>query len=377
MGLFGSPRSKTVALIDIGSSSVAGAYARIQDIGAPEIIYSVRVPFPVKSGKLVSTIMLDALDELGRLLVEKGAPILRQETGSGSIESVYASVASPWQQSSVHQKVIEDPKQFVFSRAHLNLTPEDIPLPKGCVRSGAHVIATLLNGYEVANPFGKKVRRADLLVLSSALDTEVSKAITNTLKRWYHMHEVQVTAFAPLVYEAYRIIFPHEKDFLVLQVSGESTDAAFVKKGILVDVASLPTGVATIARAAHEEGGLHADGGDVIDPARNMQFSMRVKDAQEKWMKDLSDMLRDFASRHALPRTVFLMSEEEPREYIKRLLTGSDLHSLWLSNEPLTVLPTLPSHLSAHVKVGTSASADTGIMMLAVAYAHRRANVLL
>jgi hypothetical protein len=71
------------------------------------------------------------------------------------------------------------------------------------------------------------------------------------------------------------------------------------------------------------------------------------------------------------------MSEEEPREYIKRLLTGSDLHSLWLSNEPLTVLPTLPSHLSAHVKVGTSASADTGIMMLAVAYAHRRANVLL
>lgn len=369
---FTKSSAQTIALIDIGSSSVGGALARIEKGTKPILLFTERVPIEAKSGRSLSECMLEALDGLGQSLLVKGAPILREQTGHGSVDAVFASISSPWQKTHVDAKVIEESKPFLFTKAHIALSEAQEEVPEGFLRTEQSVIAVLLNGYEVRQPFGKKVKRADLVLLSSLLDTLVTTAIQNKLHTWYHTHNVHLSAFAPIAYEAYRDTFPHQKDFVLLHVGGEATDLAFVKNGLLVDVASVPSGLRTIMRAAHTtEGGLHGSGGDVIDPALNTHFSMRVKEAQDAWVKQLTDTFRDFSSRHALSRTLFLLSEEGTSEYVKRLLNATDMHALWLSDDPLTVLPSVPSLWSTYVQVKGEAKGDVLLMMLALAYEKR------
>jgi hypothetical protein len=163
-------------------------------------------------------------------------------------------------------------------------------------------------------------------------------------------------------------LYPHEKDFLIMDVTGEATDIAFVKKGLLTDVATAPIGIFTIMRASKGSNAFAASAGDVIDPARNTNLSVRVKDAEAKWISALEAVLRDFSSRHALPRTMFLISDAQPSEYLKRTLDAEALHKLWLSDDPLTILPVLPSHFTPYVQTKGEAVGDPILMMLALAY---------
>lgn len=352
MGLFGK-KNRILALIDIGSSSIAGGYASIAPDGSPHIHYATRIPIEVHDREVAPIDMLKTLGALSTRLLQEGAPALRKAVGSGSIDSVVAAIGSPWQETRIRAEFIDKKgKPFTFTKTLLaEIVANKEAVSEGRIPSGELVIATLLNGYETKNPFGKKAERAELVILSSTIEAKVAASIREEITKLYHTKDVRLTAFAPVSYTVLRDLYPHEKDFLVLHASGEATDLALIKRGLLVDVASIPFGFNSVRREA----------------ATGAPVSMDTDSAaRTKWISALADCLRSFSDKHALPRTVFLLADEQMREYLGNLLNDHALHSLWLSDEPLTIIPSVPQHLSKAVTCDQGCEKDLFLSMLAL-----------
>lgn len=375
MGILGnifSTGHASVALVDIGSGSVAGAYLSHGKNGHV-IEYSVRVPVRIRDNEEVSSAMLRALAEVDEKLVKEGAPLLRRATGSGSVGEVFVSVASPWQETTVRTERFEETSPVTFTRSLMReLVHKTAVIADGRVSSGESVIATMLNGYETSLPFGKRVNRADIVILSSTLDTAVASAIETALRATYHTRSISFTAFASLTYTVFRDIFPHEKDYLIVDVTGEATDIVFVKRGLLASVVSVPLGVSHLV---HSLGTLlptpdmHTETGKIHITKTNGGGAAAA--ARSTWVGHIVAALKTFSEHHALPRTIFLLADDPVREYIRRALDDESLRSLWLSDEPLSILPVLASHFLPRVTIAPTATGDTFLMMLALYHGKR------
>jgi hypothetical protein len=377
MSLFGSKKEKTsVVLIDIDSSSVGGALAHLADDEQPIIYYTARQVIEQLEHEDQSQAMLRTLTELANDLVTKGAPTLRKETGSGHINKILVSIGAPWQKTTVRSEILQEQKHFVFTKALLNeIIQKEKEVPKGYSKSSETVIATLLNGYEISQPFGKKATRAELIILSSLLDTNVAKAVENSLRKTYHTHALTMTAFAPAAYAVFRDVYPHEKDFLVLDISGNATDLVSVKHGMLVNVATIPHGIQELVADSILAGKSVSSGSPLLDPACNARFSLQMQKAEKAWLKNVEVALQEFAAGHALPRTVFMLADTDAHEYLKHLLDTPDMRNLWLTTEPLRVIPVVSSHLASLLKMrGGEADGDVSLEILAL-YARHVGNV--
>lgn len=348
MSLFG-PKATSIALIDIGSASVGGALARVAPNRHPTIYYSVRIPIELRDHRAADEDMLEALNSVGAMLIRQGAPALRKATGSGSVSQVLMSIGSPWQETQIRTQAIAMGHPFTFTKTLLGDTIAQMDgHTHDRVRSGEFVIATLLNGYEVANPFGKRANRADLIVLSSTVDKNAALTAHEAVRSLFHTEDIEVTAFAPLSYTVLRDLYPHEKEYLVLSVSGESTDIALVKNGLLVAVTT----------AAH---GLHH-----LKSGKPISLREGKGPAEQEWITSLAAALRTLASERALPRTVFLLTEDGVRDYLAKVLDDPALHRLWLSDDPLTIIPSVPQHLAPYVEVGPGVTRDLQLSFLAL-----------
>jgi hypothetical protein len=367
---FGKRKTGIVTLIDIGSASVGGAYVRYQAGTQPLICYTARVDVAPRDGEDMADSMLRSLSFLEQLLAEEGAPELRRMFGDVVIERVVVSIAAPWQDMAVTTTQIEEQKPFVFTRGHVEKAVHKATLTEGHVLSGQTVISTILNGYQVAKPFGKRVSRAELVVLSSSVDRKAADSIRASLRRAFHSDDIEITAFAPAAYAAFRSLYPHQKDLVVIDVSGTATDVLFVKHGTLAQAASVPQGTHDLLRAALAAGKhAHLGGQDLLDQGANATFEKGAEAAESAWLQGLRDVFSRFAAERALPHAVFLLADHDAREYLKRTIEESAIRELWLTEEPLSVMMMDPAHLSGQVKMYGSSEQDLFLSILALASA--------
>jgi len=328
---------ESVVLVDIGSASVAGAYAHFKKGEQPSVVYTKRVPIVAREGAEVAEDMERALAVLTEALIVEGVPELARATGSGKVSGVLASIAAPWQDTAVRTETIEKAKPFTFSHGLVNeaIRVTEPPL-EGKTMSEESVIATFLDGYETSNPFGKRATKADVVILSSSLDASVAETVTKALQRAYHTHEIRLTAFAPVAYAVFRDVYPHEKNFLILDVTGQGSDLTLVKRGILAAAISTPHGI------------------------------QQLQASKEDWVKGLTEVLGNLAQKHALPRTLFVLAEESSSDILKSILDEAPFRSVWLSDDPLAMIPILPEHFAPYVRTQGLAAGDVFLAMLAL-----------
>lgn len=372
-----------MVLITIGSSACSGAYVEYKTGKQPTIHYSTRHVIESRKDEDLKASMLRTLDAIGTDLIEVGAPALRRETGSGSVDGVLVSVAGPWQETKVRTETINPGKPFTFTRHMLSeIIASGSHIPEDRVSFGESVIATILNGYDIPDPFGKEANRAEIVILSSTLDKDVTEQVRTRVRRLYHTHDISFAAFAPVTYAVLRDLYPHERDFLALDVAAEDTDLAFVKGGLLVDVGTLQFGLNNLLDATHdaERMTIEEEAGTArpslgnqpgyISPDRNARFSERADAARDQWLKGLADLLKQFAQLHPLPRTLFVLAQPNARDYLKRALDTNILHELWLSDEPLSVIAITSEQFSG--KLRTKADTETPIFLAILALYQKR-----
>jgi hypothetical protein len=211
-------------------------------------------------------------------------------------------------------------------------------------------------------------------VLSSSLEKEAARQIEASIRKAFHTGNIELAAFSPASYTVFRDLYPHQKDFLLLDVSGSGTDVALVKRGMLVETRTVSYGTHDLERAARKAGQrAHLGADQMLDPEANKTFAEEAEAIERVWLTELKEILAAFSGTRALPRTLFLLAHPSAREYLKRSLEGSELKSLWLSDEPLSVIAVSPANLATKVTTRGLGEGDLYLAVLAL-YAAKKGN---
>lgn len=377
MGLFSRAQGSATAVIDITADSVGGGYVYQVAGNTPQLCYGTRLPIETREGESQLDGMLRTLAAVNEQMITQGAPRLREVAGSGGVTQVWVHVPPPWQDTSIRIETVQPTKPFTFTTALAGELLEGGPTPpEGRVRSGDTILATILNGYDIANPFGKRVSTAEVTILSSTIHEAAKESIEKVVRKAFHTSHIRLGAFPPIAYHVLHKLFPHERDFLILSVEGNSTSLAFTKHGVLVEVLESDHGISELlsaGRLAGHDSPVVIDRAEMLSrqpgylhPERAASFETKSKQARDEWLGTLTDSLKTIAAHHALPRTIFLITSDEARGYLKRALDSSSIHTLWLSDEPLSVIPLSALQFSQKLVRAPGVDGDTTLAMLAL-----------
>ena len=337
-GLFHRKKHSEIAvLIDIGADSVAGGYAQYTEGEKPVVHYTRRLPIELRKGEPHEEAMLHALGALGDTLIREGAPTLVRAVGSASVGTVLLSIDAPWQTTSVRTEYLEQDEPFTFTRDMvIGALKNTSAAPAGKMLADESIIGTILNGYETRDPYGKRAHRASIIVLTSLIDEQVAKSIHEALRHLYHTKNILTISGSSLRYQALCIAFPHERDTLILDATGPLTSIALVRRDLLMDIIEVPAAPDTAA-----------------------------------WLKNISGKLARLAERFPLPRTIFLLTKEKDLASERKTLDVANLGSLWLSDNPPTIISLVPSHIIGLVQEAASTTPDLPLLLMALYYQSR------
>jgi hypothetical protein len=371
--LWGKKTQESVAVVDIRSSSISAGYVFLKQGTPAHIVHSVHFPIDTHATEPLSEAMPRTLTTVLTALTTEGSAKLLAHTGRGKVDKVLVTITSPWQQSTIRSVSKSEERPFTFTKGLLEeITEGAFPKKEGRKTVSELVISTFLNGYETSNPFGRSVKEVQVLSLSTDIDEEVYTLIRKTIKEAFHQSHIDVYAFMPELYAVTRDLFPHQRDYLVLDVGNTAIDVLLVKHGLLVDLPSSTHGMSDILNAVHGSGvatvsGPLAQDAVVLDTTRNASFESNTEQAKAGWIHSLKETLSTVAEHEPLPRLVFVLSEENVSEFLKRLLDAPELRSLWLSEESLTIFSVLASQFGSHVTVAENTTPSVPLYFLALA----------
>lgn len=329
---FRNTNAKSSVYIDISADSVAGAYAHYKEGGLPVILYTRRYPIEIRTDEPRERAMLRALTILGSTLIREGAPILMRATGRGRADTILVSIDAPWQETSVRTERLGRQASFIFTKNMVVTAIEkNSVVPPDKLLADESIIGTILNGYEMKNPYGKKAHRAEIIVLTSFIDKRVVNGIATLIKNLYHTEHILFIAGSSLRYQAMMKVFPHEGDALMLDAAGSVTSIALVRKGFLVAVVEVPSKYSTAS-----------------------------------WAEDIGSELATLAQKYPLPRTIFLLAREPEITFLQEKLSTANLSKFWLSDNPPKIVPVLSNHLSKSVQQATNTPPDLQLLLMAI-----------
>lgn len=364
MGFFGrliGGSTESIALIDVQSGSVGGGYLAYPEGKLPTLAYAIRVPVESREGESVTDAVIRSTGVILDRMKDEGVNALARVAGTGRTKKTVVSIGSPWQESKVCIERLEQDHSFTFTRSLMSSvvgkTAESNPDRIDC---GESVVATILNGYETTKPFGKRAKLADIVVLSSTIERAFVEKLRAPLRERTGFGDGQMTATSPLLYQVFRRLYPHEKRFLIVDVSSQATDIMLVRNGLLSSVIRTPHGVGSFPRA------------DAAKSADRTDTGAAMLAWRAEWVNDVREAFLALCRESALPRALFLVAEDEYRSHIAAALDVPALRSLWLSGEPLSIIPVEPTQFTRDVTVGPGTTPDIFLMMLALFHSESR-----
>ncbi len=328
--LLGGTRAKSILFIDISADSVAGAYTYYKNNELPALLYSRRFPIEIRKGEPHEEAMLRALKLLGETLVREGAPALMRACGNGRAETILVSIDAPWQQTTIRTEHFGKKSTFVFTKPMVMTALEKTSIaPDGKYLADESIIGTILNGYETRDPYGKKVQRAEVIILTSFVEEKIATGIAVLLKKLYHTEHVLLIAGTSLRYQTMLKIFPHERDALIFDAAGSLTSIGLVRRGLLVAVVEVPS-----------------------------------KFTANSWIEQISTQLTELSKQYPLPRTIFLLAREPEITLLHQKLDATKLSKLWLSDNPPKIVAVLTSHIASSIRQVTTAQPDLQMLLM-------------
>lgn len=318
---------KLALLIDVGSASVGAALVEINQNSAPHILETIREDITFQE-KLTSQEFLRAMNQA----LERVLKITQAKTkATGNPAHVFCSLSSPWfllksrhlvitrEQSfeitpSALSKLLDDGVERLKEELKETLPPEDMKVVE------KKIIQTKLNGYEIKSPYGQKASRLELTMMVGISSKQVTERIERTILNFFHTGSVHFDAFPVAAFNAIRDIFPTEKSFLFLDITGEGTDVSLVNNDVLVGTVAFPRGknffireISAQFRMPHEAAAsvLNMFLGGTLDTKRQKEVIELLEKAKADWLARFEKILIPLAATGVLSHKVFFMADAD------------------------------------------------------------------
>lgn len=339
-------QNETLALlIDIGSASVGGALVKIEKDKAPHILATVREDISFQE-ELSSTRFVMAMNHtLDRVLKN----IQTKAKDMGAPASIFCTLSSPWFiLKSRHIHIAREKAFEVTSRSLEEFLNEDIEklkeelketLPPKDVRVvEKNIIQMKLNGYEVKNPYGREVSQMELTMTVGISSLRVIRSIERKLGNFFHTTALHFGVFPIVAFNAVRDMFPDEKNFLFIDITGEATDVSLVNNDLLVGTMSFPYGKNFFIREIST--GLHTPQEEAtslfnmflsgtLHSSKQNDVKNLVEYVENKWLARFEKTLSALSATGMLPLKVFFTADTDIAELFSKIIgkTKMEIHA--------------------------------------------------
>ncbi len=387
---FFSSKPELGLIFHIGSSSIGAGVARYKKGEVPQVIFTLREEIPYHEKVEPEKFLMDMADTLKKInsrIAKEGLTHLKfTEFGSLKIKHVYYIFASPWSVTQTKVATIKKPEGFVLTQEMVDRIVEEQEhifenetlgrddVGDRLTSIEKRVIQIKLNGYETAEPFGKRIEHADISLFVSLIPKAVIDKVTDISMTTYHPKDTSVYSFPLAAFSTIRDTFDHLKDFMFIDIGGELSDVSVVKDGLILETASFPLGrhflvrriskaFATSAEEAASLVRIYHEGNASADLEERLQPLMAK--ASQEWIESLNLLLTDLANKMTLPSHLFALINNDFVPFFMKALREEKISEFGVSDVPLTV--TLVNHdkLKPVVLFSKTAEKDPFIALLA------------
>lgn len=327
-----------IAIFDIGSGSIGGAFVSIESGKVPQIIYSTRKNIPFQEKLNFQRFFDSMIKTLEEMFVD-----MQKASNSVKVSGVFCVLASPWYASQTRLIHYEQETPFTITEKGLNkLINKEIELFRDSnlfihAKTGDTLpeimesknIQMKLNGYEVREPHGKRTSKLDIALYVSMMPANIHKSIEESIAKFWHVGTVHFSSFSFTTFDTIRDIFTDESSFLFVDISSEVTDISLAKDNVLLESISFPLGKNMLIRALMEgtqstptvaisEFNLYLEGKSTREHGKQVEEILDASSAE--WRESFENALAQFASEFPIPRTIFYTTDDDVGKWFEKAI---------------------------------------------------------
>lgn len=328
-----------VLLVDVGSGSVGGALVRISAGKPPHVLATVRRNIEFQNALSSARFLLTMNNALEQTLKD----LQGFAKGHGAPSQIFCTLSSPWfilktrhlrvvrgEPFEVSERVVKEflDEEILKLKEELALT---LP-PKEVEVIEKKIIQMKLNGYELKNPYGQKTSQMEMVVAIGVSSTRVVASIKRKIGQIFHTKSLRFGSFPLVAFSALRDIFPNERNFLFLDITGEATDVSLVERDVLLGNSLFPRGrnffvreISTALHTVHEEAeslfNMHVRG-ELAGP-KKVAVADIIERSRVEWLDRFEKALAVLAGEGTLPRTVFFLADADVAAFFSEVINGA------------------------------------------------------
>jgi hypothetical protein len=357
-----------VIVFDIGSGSIGGSFVSVDEGKTPEIIFATRrdIPFQEKLNfPRFLELMIKTLEEMFTTMQKSG--------GGVKITQAFCVLASPWYASQTRLVHYNQPEPFLVTEKGLHkLIQKEIDLfrdSKLFVRSKvgdtmpeimeSKNIQMKLNGYEVRDPFGKRVSELEIALYISMIPANIYKSINESIVKFWHVPNAHFASFSFVAFDLIRDVFSDEASFLFMDISGEVTDISLAKDNVLLESISFPAGkniliralvekMKTTPTAAASELDLYLENKSTKEHAKQVEEALLA--AGKEWLTYFEDALTQLSLEFPIPKTIFYTTDNNVATWFEKSIDQASFTKFSQEEGAFTVRALGSEFLSKFVK---------------------------
>jgi hypothetical protein len=163
------------------------------------------------------------------------------------IQKTHVVLQAPWYKIITRDIVIERDDEFEIDEKDIDELMEKEMHLQDVLSDDTQLIEktithVLLNGYELLDPFKKKTKHITISLYAGIIDTTVYRTLQHTIRDIVSVKKPEMSTFPLVAFTALRDKFLSEKNYLLLNVTGTSTECTFVIDGAIAYHVILPLG---------------------------------------------------------------------------------------------------------------------------------------
>ncbi len=343
---------KCSLLVDIGSSSVTAAVVIFEN-SVSTIVLSETTDIPV-----LSDLTYDRFEKEMQKALTTSLSKVRKEITS-PLDSINVCLASPWYASQVRTAKIARSTPLVVTKGvlddmvkrELKAFEEEEIKSKNLIGDTVRLLEVqtlrvLLNGYETPEPIGLSVKELELTIFLSIASENTLKDVENIIKKVYRA-PVSFSTFLSTTYLVARDFFPHQENYMLVDIGGEITDISLVKGGGLQQSFSFPYGKNFILRRLMS--GLKrplAEVETLWTLHKECKTSGEVKETCEKilsvarndWQMSFQRALYSASRDLSIPDTILLTVDDDIATWFSDTIKNEQFHQNTLVGKEFKIL---------------------------------------
>jgi hypothetical protein len=380
-------KSKAIAVFDISSSSVGGAHALVEHDKNDKTKVTLLVQERRDSG-LEDEINIERFVED----TAKALEVVIEHVRTADVhhpELIQVALASPWY--STHSRTIAYNRTagFTCTQRLVNelIEKEIISLMKQPANedtqeafgNGFRIVEQqlshiALNGYETADPFGKKALTLEVILTVTLVPEVVVERFTRILRRSYGDRKINVTTGPYATYVALRDNGGVAQDCVIIDVGEEVTDVAFVKAGNFLYQHSFPVGTYELYRAISSQTGSMTEARAFLEAYRLQKLSAAHSKTVKKalmtfagtWQQALQQVVEAGQYGFSFPSECYIIANPRFQDIFTSLVSEDQFLCHSAGVERIRAIFVDPLHTTATVNVSSTDQPDTSLAMAAL-----------